>query len=141
MGMTVRWPSETARKALHEKYVEEREDRELERQLKKEQLKKLRLENSKERLHNFSAEEKEIIVNTPITLDRFQAWDNYKYEEVILEHFPKNNRTVTIKMYPTTCFESVIEYCEVLRRKYLETKNEHYFDMLVHLLPSSYKGM
>lgn len=25
------------------------------------------------------------------------------------------------------------------RRKYLQTKNEHYFDILVRLLPNSYK--
>ncbi len=36
-------------------------------------------------------------------------------------------------------YESLARYCEEVRFKYLQTKNEHYFDILVHLLPNSYK--
>ena len=35
--------------------------------------------------------------------------------------------------------ETTARDCEILRLKYLETKNEHYFDVLVHQLPASYK--
>lgn len=91
-----------------------------------------------------TAEEKELIVNTPIDESCFEKWENYHYEEVKVEHFnypAEKWKSCTINIYPTSIYESLIRDCEVIRRKYLETKNEHYFDMLVHLLPNSYKAV
>ena len=93
-------------------------------------------------MRDFTPEEKELIVNTEITPDCFEKWEDYHYEEINLEHFPHphiEGQFCTIVLYPTSCFESMARDCEVVRRKYLQTKNEHYFDILVRLLPYSYK--
>lgn len=93
-------------------------------------------------MRNFTPEEKELIVNTEITPDCFEKWEDYHYEEIELEHFPHphiEGQFCTIALYPTSCFESMARDCEVVRRKYLQTKNEHYFDILIRLLPNSYK--
>ena len=93
-------------------------------------------------MRDFTTEEKEKIINTPIDESCFEKWEDFDYEEIVVEHFPhpfSKNKTCTIKLYPTTCFVSLIRDCEAIRWKYLETKNEHYFDILVRLLPNSYK--
>ena len=94
-------------------------------------------------MKDFTPEEKELIINTKITIECFEKWNDYHYEQVRLEHFPhpslKKGKTCTAIFYPTTIMESHINCCEEVRTKYLETKDEHYFDILVHLLPSSYK--
>lgn len=93
-------------------------------------------------MRNFTPEEKELIVNTEITPDCFEKWEDYHYEEIELKHFPHphiEGQFCTIALYPTSCFESMARDCEAVRRKYLQTKNEHYFDILVRLLPNSYK--
>jgi len=87
-------------------------------------------------------EEKQLIVNTPINESCFEKWEDYHYEEIRLENFEhptKKGRKCTLCLYPTTLYESIIRDCEAIRRKYIETKNEHYFDILVCLLPRSYK--
>lgn len=87
-------------------------------------------------------EEKQLIINTPIDETCFEKWQDYKYEEVEINNFDypdEKRRFCSIKLYPTSIYESLIRDCEVIRRKYLETKNEHYLDMLVHLLPNTYK--
>jgi|GEM_PF-4311987 len=93
-------------------------------------------------MREFTPEEKELIVNTEITPDCFEKWEDYHYEEIELKHFPHphiEGQFCTIALYPTSCFESMARDCEAVRRKYLQTKNEHYFDILVRLLPNSYK--
>lgn len=93
-------------------------------------------------MREFTPEEKELIVNTEITPDCFEKWEDYKYEEIKVKNFsyPSEKwKACTIFLYPTTLYESIIRDCEVVRRKYLETKNEHYFDILVRMLPNSYK--
>ena len=93
-------------------------------------------------MRDFTPEEKELIVNTPITIECFEKWNDYKYEQIRLENFPhpvKKGKTCIVIFYPTTIWESHIRYCEEVRTKYLETKDEHYFDILICLLPNSYK--
>lgn len=64
-------------------------------------------------MRNFTPEEKELIVNTEITPDCFEKWEDYHFESMARD--------------------------EAVRRKYLQTKNKHYFDILIRLLPNSYK--
>ncbi len=90
-------------------------------------------------MRKFTEEEKELIVNTPITIECFEKWEDYHYEQIKIENFPYEGKRFTCYLYPTTVYESLTRYCEEVRLKYLETKNEHYFDILVHLLPNSYK--
>ena len=87
-------------------------------------------------------EEKQLIVNTPINESCFEKWEDYHYEEIRVENFEHPTekwRKCTICLYPTSLYESIIRDCEVIRRKYIETKNEYYFDILVCLLPKLYK--
>ena len=87
-------------------------------------------------------EEKQLIVNTPINESCFEKWEDYHYEEIRLENFEhptKKGRKCTLCLYPTTLDENIIRDCEEIRQKYIETKIEHYFDILVCLLPRSYK--
>ena len=89
-----------------------------------------------------TAEEKELIINTPIDESCFEKWEDYHYEEVKIKNFnhpAEKWRKCTLCLYPTSIYESIIRDCEAIRQKYIETKNEHYFDMLVHLLPRAYK--
>lgn len=91
-------------------------------------------------MRDFTPEEKEKIVSTPITIECFEKWEDYHYEEIKIKNFPySKEKRVTCYLYPTTVYESLARNCEEVRLKYLETKNEHYFDMLVRLLPNSYK--
>lgn len=77
-------------------------------------------------MREFTKEEKERIINTPITMDCFDyepvhdvsAWDSL-------------DEIVSTKL---------IEWCECLeylRKKYIKYKEEGYFEVLVKLLPSS----
>ena len=93
-------------------------------------------------IDEISEKEKEMIANTPITPECFEKWEDYKYEEIKVKNFPhpyEKWKTCTLILYPTTLFESLIRDCEAIRQKYLETKNEHYLDMLLYLLPKSYR--
>lgn len=87
-------------------------------------------------------EEKQLIVNTPIDESCFEKWEDYHYEEIRVENFEypgEKWRKCTLFLYPTSIYENTIRQCEAIRQKYLKTKNEHYFDVLIHLLPKSYK--
>ena len=87
-------------------------------------------------------EEKRLITETPITMDCFEKWEDYHYEEIKIEHFSypdSHYKNCTVYLYPTTLFESIIRDCEVIRLKYIKTKNEHYFNILLKMLPNSYK--
>jgi len=39
-------------------------------------------------MRDFTEEEKELIINTKITIDCFEKWNDYHYEQIRLEHFP-----------------------------------------------------
>ena len=87
--------------------------------------------------------EKQLLTNTPITENLFEEWKE-PYEDVKVEHFPhpqNKNKTCTMHLYPMTIFHSLIENCEALRRKYLETKDEKYFYYLMRLLPRNLKQL
>ena len=44
-------------------------------------------------MRDFTPEEKELIVNTPITEDCFEKWNDYRYEQIEIKHFPyKKNK-------------------------------------------------
>ena len=43
-------------------------------------------------MRDFTPEEKELIVNTEITVDCFEKWEDYKYEEIKIENFPYSKR-------------------------------------------------
>ena len=79
-------------------------------------------------MRDFTPEEKELIINTPIDFDCFDfepehdvsAWDSL--DEIT-----------------STKLIEWCEYLEWLRKKYLKYKEEGYFELLVKMLPNSYK--
>ena len=87
------------------------------------------------RMREFMPEEKELIVNTPIKVDCFEKpsfdYDDF-YEEALM------NQDLIISDLQVWNHE-LIPHLEKLRRTYLESKDEHIFEMLVRLLPNSYK--
>ena len=75
-------------------------------------------------MREFTPEEKELIVNTPITIEAFEKsncdlWELYNHTYDLLHGFSME--------------------LDSLRQMYLETKDERYFTELVCLLPNSYK--
>lgn len=81
-------------------------------------------------MRDFTLEEKELIVSTPITEDCFDIEDRCAI------------RIDTLCQFVETSVDFLFEIatvCETLRQKYNETKNEQCFIELVRLLPSSYK--
>lgn len=64
----------------------------------------------------------------PITLDDFSI------EDVVVE-----DRTVCLKL--EDCFMNVVEDCEMLRQKFIKTKDKRYWKALIQLLPSSYNQL
>ena len=83
----------------------------------------------------FTPEEKELIANTPITVDCFEKpsfdYDDF-YEEALM-----NQNLITHDLQVWN--HELIPHLERLRRAYLKSKDEHVFEMLVRLLPNSYK--
>ena len=65
------------------------------------------------------------IHSKPITLDDFTI------EDVVVEDGP-----VGLKL--EDCFINVVEDCEMLRKKYIKSKDKQYWKALIQLLPSSY---
>lgn len=61
----------------------------------------------------------------PITEDSFEIDD--------IDNLPVDDTTSTVGM-----FKEVINYCEALRQKYLETKDMRYWKELIRILPESY---
>ena len=76
-------------------------------------------------MRDFTPEEKELIVNTPITIECFD-FDNF--EDVIAE-----------PLIISGVWKNYLFTFETVRQKYNETKDEQYFIELVRLLPNSYK--
>ena len=83
-------------------------------------------------MREFTPEEKELIVNTPITIECFDLSTERRSIPILCK-----NETVTISL--GLCYEDLIEGLESLRIDYLGTRNEMYFEELVRLLPNSYK--
>lgn len=72
-------------------------------------------------MRDFTPEEKQLIVNTEITVDCF---DLSKFEGRAHSHYR---------------FDELIEHLELLRFSYLQTEDEGYFNDLITMLPNSYK--
>ena len=83
-------------------------------------------------MRNFTPEEKELIVNTPITLDCF---DMQGFDEKMFAKYKEDGVKMTLLFY----WQSVVNFFDLIRCKYLKTKDERYFTELVRLLPNSYK--
>ena len=81
-------------------------------------------------MKDFTPEEKELIINTPITEDCF---DRKKTNDRL--GFGMDPNFYTIKK----AWDQIYWICEELRNIYLNTKDERYFVELVNYLPNSYK--
>ena len=81
-------------------------------------------------MRDFTPEEKELIVNTKITLDCFGLCES------ALKGFELFNN---VWLFPFYYWRDLIKHCEYLRVRYKETGDERIFTELVRLLPASYK--
>lgn len=93
-------------------------------------------------MRQFTPEEKELIVNTPITRECFDMSDFTKLQAV--------NENSSYVFDNDCIFDLLIDTLEALRRMYMyqylidlktgnKKNNEKYFTELVRLLPNSYK--
>lgn len=81
-------------------------------------------------MREFTSEEKELIVNTPITMGCFDM-QNF--------NFVRCDNEFGLGVWIDRIWETQIDYCERLRKKYILIKDDSYFIELVRLLPNSYK--
>ena len=82
-------------------------------------------------MRNFTKEEKELIVNTPITIECFDMTD-YK-------NLDDGKQTLMGNRINGDAFWFIfINYLEHLRIQFYETKDEQFFIELVRILPNSY---
>lgn len=72
------------------------------------------------------------LASTPITRDCFEM-DDYDGSLKMYDREPYN-----IDDYVDDMWDSIIGYCETLRKKYLETKDQRYWKELIRLLPESW---
>ncbi len=86
-------------------------------------------------MRGFTQEEKNLIVNTPITIDCFDFEEDRTNRNYLPEHEGSDAYVIPI----TYTYQSIAWQAESLREAYLCTKEEKYFDALVRLLPNSYK--
>ena len=84
-------------------------------------------------MREFTQEEKELIVNIPITKDCFDFENQDRFAMKL--GFGNDPQYYTIKR----AWCQVYWICEELRNAYNITRNEEYFIELVRLLPNSYK--
>ena len=84
-------------------------------------------------MRDFTPEEKELIANTPITIDCFDFENQDRYAMKL--GFGNDPQFYTIKK----AWNQVFWICEDLRQIYNNTHDERYFIELVRFLPSSYK--
>lgn len=80
--------------------------------------------NSTSKMHKLST--------TPITIDCFET-DDYDDNLKVFDNEPYNFDT-----YLNDCFEEIIDVCETLRKRYLETKDKRYWKELIRILPESW---
>jgi hypothetical protein len=71
------------------------------------------------------------LASTPITKDCFEM-DDYENVKVY------DNEPYDIDNYTDDIWDSVINHCETLRQRYLETKDIRYWKELIRLLPESW---
>ena len=72
------------------------------------------------------------LASTPITIDCFET-DDYNPDIIIFEQEPYNIDSVL-----ADCVEDIINICETLRKRYLETKDKRYWKELIRWLPESW---
>lgn len=72
------------------------------------------------------------LATTPITKECFEM-DDYDGSLKIFDQEPYN-----IDEYIDDMWDSIISYCETLRKRYLETKNIKYWKALIRILPESW---
>lgn len=80
--------------------------------------------NSQSTMHKLST--------TPITIDCFEA-DDYNGGLLVYDREPYNENFIVDDIW-----EEIINHCETLRKRYLETKNIVYWKELIRLLPESW---
>jgi len=78
-------------------------------------------------MRDFTPEEKELIINTPITENCFESRGQitFNYERIYNEDFD--------------FWIFLVTHLETLRQQYVGTNDERYFIELINLLPNSYK--
>ena len=69
---------------------------------------------------------------TPITKECFEM-DDYDGSLKVFDREPYN-----IDDYVDDIWDSIIDYCETLRKRYLETKDKRYWKELIRILPESW---
>ena len=82
-------------------------------------------------MRDLTPEEKELIVNTPITVDSFEF---NKYLPMPCSYINDESETDLENVYYHIAWS-----CERLRQNYLETRDPEYEEQLFRLLPNSYK--
>ena len=82
-------------------------------------------------MREFTPEEEELIINTPITVESF---DFNKTLPIPYEYINDESQPDLDNVY-----YHVAWVCEYLRRTFQETKDPCYLEELVSLLPNSYK--
>ena len=75
------------------------------------------------------------LATTPIDFRCFE-FDDYHYETSILPIY--ENEPYNIDTSINDMWEEVINYCETLRKRYLETKDIRYWKELVRILPEGW---
>lgn len=83
-------------------------------------------------MREFTPEEKEMIINTPIRIECFDMSD-YSNVEVRLS-------AIGVDFYTSqSMWLTLINWLESLRKAYKKEGHEFYFNELIRLLPNSYK--
>lgn len=72
------------------------------------------------------------ISSTPITMERFET-DDYNTELKVFDNEPYNINTSI-----EDCWDDIINICETLRQRYLETKDQRYWKELIRILPEGW---
>lgn len=82
-------------------------------------------------MREFTSEEKELIINTPITVDSFEF---NKCLPMPYSYINDESESDLENVYYHIAWS-----CERLRQNYLETRDPEYEEQLLRLLPNSYK--
>lgn len=75
------------------------------------------------------------LASTPIDFTCFE-FDDYNYETSILPVY--DNEPYNIDTSIDDMWNEIINYCETLRKRYLETKDKRYWKELIRILPEGY---
>ena len=86
-------------------------------------------------MRTFTTEEKELIVNTPITTESFD-FEEDRENRICLPDWEGSDAYTSPIGY---LYHHIVWHCEALRQAYVARKDEIYFNALVRLLPNSYK--